>query len=269
MSAGGRNDRRRLRPDGIDWHAPGDAARAEALRVDLERETRTLSGFRRRVRTEREYSILGAIIAVPVLVFTVADPLLSLVSIPPIDVLERFVESGGLWLAVSIVLIGSSVIASAVRIRREFALFQQNGWIAFAASTGLVRFTGDGASSIEYDHRMVGGKVLLQARNFGDPLMLVSGARMPVAAFTAAVDAMRVSAKARTRGDESLKRLTRETSVLRAVPADAWFRDTGGCLLGVTRDGDFVAAIPRPTRDGRSKSRLGRICLTSAEKVRR
>lgn len=270
MVNGGNRDRSRLGPGGADWRDPAYVARAEALRLALERDTQTYRGFRRRVRTDREWSILGAIIGVPCLVALLVDPVWWFVSAPSMTVWKQFVLSGQVWwAAVWATLIMSSLISSAVRVRREFALFRKDGWIAYCAPTGLVQLNTDGPTSIEYDHRAVGGQSMYSARDFGDPLMLVSGANVRAESFRVIVEAVRASTVRRALGHRSRVTLKQRSSLLRSVSAEAWFPEASQCLLGVTRDAPLTVAIPRPLRDGSCRTRLGRVRFTAAERAGR
>lgn len=201
------------------------------------------------------------------LVFAFVDPVVNLANAPFDVVWKWFVPSPNIWAAAAgVLLIGVTVITTQVQIRRDFALFRQGGWIAFSAPTGLVRFTGEGSSRIEYDHRMIGGSASGLERDMDDPLLVLSTARMPVSSFVAAADAARSSVFRRTLGEKALMEIRQQTTQLGAVPAEAWFPDASGCCLGATRDGPLTVAIPRRLRDGRWRIRLGRVRFTPAEK---
>lgn len=256
---------------GLDWHAPGVAANAEMLRFTLDREIRTLRGFCRRVRTDREWSALGLNVGTVILVIMLVSTVFTGVTTPGIDfttIWARFAStSGAWWMASAFVLIGIGLVASAVRILREFTLFKKDGWTAFQAPTGLVEVRADGAPPIAYDHRMVGGNADWSPDRFGKIVVLVSGAQMSTASFVAALDAVRTSNTWRYRGEESLKIIRQQIAILRAIPSGRWYKNSDGCFIGLTRGGSFVAAIPR-TRRGGQRIRLARIRLTSAEKAR-
>jgi hypothetical protein len=238
------------------------------MRMQLELDTQTLRGFRRRVRTDHTSSLQASVLGVPILVFAFIDPVVYLAKAPFDVVWEWFVASPSIWAAAAgVLLIAVTVITTQVQIRRDFALFRQGGWIAFSAPTGLVRRTRDGAHSIDYDHRRVGGSTLYSDRDMGDPLVVLSAARMPVSSFTVATDAVRSSVFRRLPGERSLYEIRQQTSLLDAVPAEAWFPDASGCFLGVTREAPLTVAIPRRLRDGRWRIRLGRVRFTPAEKA--
>lgn len=268
MQPGDGAERRALTwADAPEWRDPARAARADALRRDLERETSTLRGFRRRIRTDREWSILGLILGVPVLVFTLADPIQTLPTVGFSAVWERMLTERRLWwVALGVVLIGIAMVSSAVRVRREFAWFRQNGWIALQANTGLTEVHSEGPTYLGYDYRLVGGAADSLVRKFGDPVMLISPADMAIGTFSGAVAAVRASTVARSRGDEMLNRLRQQLGKLRAVPAEPWFANTGGCFVGPTTDAPLVAAIPRTVADGQ-RIRLGRIRLSADERA--
>ncbi|SMG43567.1 hypothetical protein SAMN06296010_2796 [Agreia pratensis] len=201
------------------------------------------------------------------LVFAFIDPVVNLANAPFDVVWKWFVPSPNIWAAAAgVALIGVTVITTQVQIRRDFALFRQSGWVAYSAPTGLVRLTSDGSNSIEYDHRVVGGSARYSERDMGDPLVVLSAAQMPTSSFIAAADAVRSSVFRRTPGERSLYDIRQQTSLLDAVPAEAWFPDASGCFLGVTREAPLTVAIPRRLRDGRWRIRIGRIRFTPAEK---
>ena len=236
--------------------------------MQLELETQTLRGFRRRVRTDHSLSIQASVLGIPILVFAFVDPVTWLAKAPFNVVWEWFLASPNIWVAASgVFLIAVTVSTTQVQIRRDFALFRQGGWVAFSAPTGLVRRNSDGSNSIEYDHRVVGGSASYLERDMGDPLVVLSAAQMPTSSFIAAADAVRSSVFLRIPGERALYDIRQQTSLLDAVPAEAWFPDASGCFLAVTREAPLTVAIPRRLRDGRWRIRLGVVRFTPAEKT--
>jgi len=232
------------------------------FRRTLEEETSTLRGFRRRVRTDRELSIFPLIVGVPIVLL---QAIFAISAVAAGD--EPGSPAASAWLAAGIVLVAISMVSKETSIRREFRIYRNGGWIAFQAPTGLVEMSTDGASVLVYDHRAIGGEQRYRSMDLGDPVVLVSTARQPLAAFAEALAAVRRGVTAQLYGRDDLERLRRQFGEFKAVPSDGWFGGTAGTLVGKGTSGYFVAAIPRDWKGGR-RTRLGRIVLRGDEASR-
>ena len=247
---------------GSDLHNAGTAFELETFRRTLEEETRTLAGFRRRVRTEREWSILPLIVGVPIVLLQAAFALSAIAAGE-----TGLTTTAAGWLLAGLVLVAISIVAGEVRIRREFGMFQRDGWIGLQAPTGLVELSTDGAGALVYDHRSIGGAALYRARDLREPVVLVAGPGQPVAAFADALGTARRSVVARLYGKDDLDRLRQQLGRLKSVPSDGWFAGTPGLLVGRGDSRFVVAAIPREWK-GERRIRLGSIRLRPEEASR-
>jgi hypothetical protein len=250
------------------WTSPVDAKALDAVRRPIEDEVSTLSGFRRRVRTKGEWSVLGLVIGGPILLYQIARWIWVFFANADGDrgaVWHRFVQSASLWWTVAAVLLLIGARVSVVtRIRREYRWFRREGWIAFQAPTGWVDVQTDGASLVGYDHRSIEGPAAFPSRKLSDPIVLVSGPRMPPAAYALALDVVRTSIARRVHGEEAMSVFNRERKILRATSADGWFTGASGCYLGQGSDRLLTAVIPRPFKRGR-RHRLADITLSGDE----
>lgn len=255
---------------GPDWEATVDARRLDELRWTIEQEISTLRGFRRRLKTEAEYSLLGLVLGIPFLVPQIFGLIEAFTSAPEPGVgvvaewLSRPAVAG--WVIAGVLLIGISVVSIQVRLHREFGFFRRGGWVALQAPTGLVEWGGEGATLITYDPRLVGGSGEGVTRDLRRPFMLVSGPRMPVLAFAGALRTVRASTVARAFDVGRLATLRQQIGTLRAIPATAVFAQADGCLIGAQDDGWLSVALPRTTKDGQ-RIRLARVKLTQAERA--
>lgn len=254
---------------GPDWEASVDARRLDELRWRIEQEISTLRGFRRRLKTEAEYSLLGLVLGIPFLIPQVLGLIEAFTSAPEpgigvlVEWLSRPAVTG--WVTAGVLLIGISVVSIQVRLRREFGFFRSGGWVALQASTGLAEWGGEGETLVAYDHRLVGGNRDVLPRHLQRPYMLVSGPRMPVSVFAHAVRGVRASTVARVFDGGRLKMLKRQVGTLRAIPATAVFAHADGCLIGAQDDGWLTVALPRAVKDGQ-RIRLARVKLTRSER---
>lgn len=254
---------------GPDWEASVDARRLDELRWRIEQEISTLRGFRRRLKTEAEYSLLGLFLGIPFLIPQVLGLIEAFTSAPEpgIGVLTEWLSRPAVagWVIAGVLLIGISVVSIQVRARREFGFFRRGGWVALQAPTGLAEWGGEGATLIAYDHRLVGGTRDVLPRHLQRPFMLVSGPRMPLQVFAGAVRAVRAATVARALDVGRLATLKQQIGTLRAIPATAVFAKTDGCLIGAQDEGWLTVALPRTTKNGQ-RIRLARVKLTRAER---
>ena len=240
----------------------------EQFRRTLEEETRTYSGFRRRVRTEGVWSNLPMVFGVPILLFQLATLIWAFAGNPTgrADAAWRgFADSSApAWAALGAALVAVSLVSRAVRRRREFRFFARDGWIALQSTTGLTEVGGEGPGLIAYDYRAVGGPKRFSVRDFNDPVVLVSTPQQPVDAFAAALGSVRAATVGRVLGREDLADLRSQVIAKGAAPADRWFADSAGCLVGVGNTAHLAAAIPRAGKNGR-RVQLGRIQMRPDE----
>jgi hypothetical protein len=254
---------------GPDWEASVDVHRLDALRWSIEQEISTLRGFRRRLKTDGEYSVFGLVLGIPFLVPQLFGAIEAFTSAPDpgIGALGEWISrpSVAVWVIVGLLLITVSVVSIQVRVRREFAIYRRAGWVALQAPTGLVEWTGEGSPHITYDHRLVGGPREVRPQDLGRAFMLVSGPRMPSPVFAGALRAVRATTFARRLEIHRLAVLRQQIGSLRAIPAPLVFERTDGCLFGAQHDGWLTVVIPRPVQDGQ-RIRLARVKLTRAER---
>jgi hypothetical protein len=240
----------------------------EQFRRTLEDETRTYSGFRRRVRTEGVWSNLPMVFGVPILLFQLATLIWAFAGNPTgrADAAwQGFADSSApAWAALGAALVAVSLASREVRRRREFRFFARDGWIALQATTGLTELGGDGAGMVVYDYRAVGGAEQFSVSDFGKPIVLVSTPGQPVDAFAAALGAVRAATIGRVFGREDLADLRSQVVTKGAAPADLWFADSAGCLVGPGNTAHLAAAIPRAGKSGR-RVQLGRIRMRPDE----
>lgn len=255
---------------GPDWDMSVDARRLDEFRWNIEQEISTLQGFRHRVKTEGVYLVPGLAIGVPLLLPQLLGMIEALTSAtePSAGVLGEWITRPAVagWLIVSALLICFSLVAIQVRLRREFGNFRRAGWVALQAPTGLAEWTGEGSTTITYDHRLVGGTKTASTRDIGKPFMLVSGPRMPGWVFAEALRTVRASTVARALDVHGLAVLRQQIGVSAAIPATAAFPQADGCLIGAQAEGWLTVALPRPLKTGQ-QIRLARVKLTSAERA--
>ncbi len=254
---------------GPDWEATVDARRLDELRWKVEQELSTLSGFRRRLKTEGEYLVPGLAIGIPFLIpqaFGLVEALTAAPE-PSIDAFGEWISRPAVagWLIVSALLFCFSLVSVPMRALGEFRIYRRGGWLALQAPTGLVQWGGEAPTLIAYDHRLVGGSRDTVERDLRNPFMLVSGPRMPVWVFAGALRSVRASTVARSLSIHRLAVLRQEIGVLRAIPAPMVFPQTDGCLIGSQDEGLLTVALPRPVKTGQ-RIRLARVKLTRAER---
>lgn len=254
---------------GPDWEASVDPRRLDELRWSIEQEISTLGGFRRRLKTEGEYSILGLVLGIPFLipqVFGLVDAFTT-ASEPGIGVLGEWLSRPAVagWVTAGVLLIAISVVSIQVRLRREFGIFRRAGWVALQAPTGLAEWGGEGSPTITYDQRLVGGRGEARARDLQKPFMLVSGPRMPTWVFAGALRTVRAATVAHAFDIHRLAVLKQQIGVFRAIPATTVFPQADGCLFGAQDEGPLTVALPRPVKTGQ-RIRLARVKLTRAER---
>lgn len=240
----------------------------EQFRRTLEEETRTYSGFRRRVRTSGVWSNFPMVFGVPILLIQLVTLIWAFAGNPSgrADAAwQGFADSSApAWAALGAALVAVSLVSRAVRRRREFRFFARDGWIALQSTTGLTEVGGDGPGLIAYDYRAVGGPPQYVVRDFRSPVVLVSAAQQPVDAFAAALGSVRAATVGRVLGREDLADLRSQVIAKGAAPADRWFADSAGCLVGVGNTAHLAAAIPRAGKNGR-RVQLGRIQMRPDE----
>ena len=240
----------------------------EQFRRTLEEETRTYSGFRRRVRTSGVWSNFPMVFGVPILLIQFVTLIWAFTGDPSgrADAAWRgFADSSApAWAALGAALVAVSLVSRAVRRRREFRFFARDGWIALQSTTGLTEVGGEGPGLIAYDYRAVGGPKRFSVRDFNDPVVLVSTSQQPVDAFAAALGAVRAATIGRVFGREDLADLRSQVVTKGAAPADRWFADSAGCLVGPGNTAHLTAAIPRAGKSGR-RIQLGRIRMRPDE----
>ena len=254
---------------GPDWEASVDPRRLDELRWSIEQEISTLGGFRRRLKTEGEYSILGLVLGIPFLipqVFGLVDAFTT-ASEPGIGVLGEWLSRPAVagWVATGLLLIAISVVSIQVRLRREFGIFRKDGWVALQAPSGLAEWGGEGSPTITYDQRLVGGRGEARARDLQKPFMLVSGPRMPTWVFAGALRTVRAATVAHAFDIHRLAVLKQQIGVFRAIPATVVFPQADGCLFGAQDEGLLTVALPRPVKGGQ-RIRLARVKLSRAER---
>lgn len=254
---------------GQDWEATIDARRLDELRWKVEQELSTLGGFRRRLKTEGEYSILGLVLGIPFLipqVFGLVDAVTT-ASEPGIGALGEWLSRPAVagWVATGLLLIAISVVSIQVRLRREFGIFRKDGWVALQAPSGLAEWGGEGSPTITYDQRLVGGRGEARARDLQKPFMLISGPRMPTWVFAGALRTVRAATVARAFDIHRLAVLKQQIGVFRAIPATVVFPQADGCLFGAQDEGLLTVALPRPVKGGQ-RVRLARVKLSRAER---
>ncbi|WP_285042565.1 hypothetical protein [Plantibacter sp. LMC-P-059a] len=254
---------------GPDWAASVDVHRLDALRWSIEQEISTLRGFRRRLKTDGEYSVFGLVLGIPFLVPQLFGAIEAFTSAPEpgLGALREWISRPAVagWVIVGLLLIAVSVVSIQVRVRREFAIYRRAGWVALQAPTGLVEWTGEGSPHITYDHRLVGGPREVRPQDLGRAFMLVSGPRMPSPVFVGALRAVRATTVARRLEIHRLAVLRQQIGSRRAIPAPLVFERTDGCLFGAQHDGWLTVVIPRPAQDAQ-RIRLARVKLTRAER---
>ena len=221
---------------GPDWEASVDARRLDELRWSIEQEISTFRGFKRRLKTDGESSILGLVLGIPFLipqVFGLVDAVMT-ASEPGIGALGEWLSRPAVagWVTTGVLLIAISMMSIQVRLRREFGIFRRSGWVALQAPTGLAEWGGEGSPAITYDQRLVGGRGEARARDLQKPFMLVSGPRMPTWVFAGALRTVRAATVAHAFDIHRLAVLKQQIGVLRAIPATVVFPQADGCLFG-------------------------------------
>lgn len=243
--------------------ALGDPAALEALRRTLVDEISTFRGFRRRVRITSVLQVAGLLL--PAVLLLLAFAVYGTWSALNSD--DGFVGSSAMRVDAAALLVLVVLRAWFVLwIRREYRWFRREGWIALQGATGWALLSWDGPTAIVHDHRLVGGEAGYRVRDLSDPIVLASGPQASAADFERTLVVVRARVGTRPYDDAAFKDLYRQLGRWDSIPAEPWFAEAAGCLLGQSDSGGpFAAVIPRPRKDGRRR-RLARIKLTKAEK---
>jgi hypothetical protein len=247
--------------------ALGDPSALEALRRTVVDDVSTYRGFRRRVKIKVVQQVAG--LALPAVLLLLAVAVHGTWTALGADDggWDRFVGSSAMrWdvaaLLVVVVLRGWFVLL----IRREHRWFRREGWISSQGSTGWVMTLSDGPTTIVHDLRSIGGAADYPPRQLGDPIVLASGPQASAADVARALAGVRATVATRPYDEAARKDLYGQLARWGAIPAEPWFAQAPGCLLGEGDGaGPLAAVIPRPRKDGRHR-KLARVKLTKAER---
>lgn len=132
---------------------------------------------------------------------------------------------------IGVLLLGAAITLHRLRGRRLYAAFRRDGWIAVQAPTGFVLDVDRSTSAVTY-----GGS--------GSPVTLVAAKDLQPADFVHSLTAVRRYLDGLTDVEKDrLGERIRRAGLTKALPADQFFPEAAGCLLGVGRT-DLVVVIP-------------------------